>query len=166
MVKAFRCSLVTDQLVFRYIFAVTKPSRVATRNGQTGHLPQNFCMHDAIHVLHMKSYFLRLCYLYVNFSRQLCRIRAASYWIKLLNNHYTMFPKTPSTEKESIWGASYEVKPVPPPRGVRWAYSPQTKHQTPPNWKIKCYKSMQNFFLVAALKPSIIYRYHFANTQE
>jgi len=64
--------------------------------------PRNFCKHDAIHVLHMKSYFLRLRCLYVNFfSRQLYRIRAASYWIKLLTSQCTMLPKTPNTEPET-----------------------------------------------------------------
>jgi len=64
--------------------------------------PRNFCKHDAIRVFHMKSYFLRLRYLYVNFfSRQLCRIRAASYWTKLLTSQCTMLPKTPNTEPET-----------------------------------------------------------------
>jgi len=78
-------------------------SRAATRNGQTGQLlpPRHFCKHDAIHILHMKSSFLRLRYLYVNFSRQLCRMRAASYWIKVLTNQCTMFPETTNTEQKT-----------------------------------------------------------------
>jgi len=67
--------------------------------------PRNFRKHDAIHVLHMKSYFSGLRYLYVNFfSRQLCRMRAASYWIKQLTNQCSMQPKTPNTEPETSCG--------------------------------------------------------------
>ena len=68
--------------------------------------PRNFCKHDGIHALHMKSHFSRLRYLYVNFfSRQLFRIRAASYWIKQLNNQCTMLPKTSSTESQTSFEA-------------------------------------------------------------
>jgi len=79
--------------------------RAATRNGKPGNCPppRSFCKHDGIHVLHMRSYFSRLRYLYVKFfSRQLFRIRAALYWIKLLTKQCTMLRKTLSTESETI----------------------------------------------------------------
>jgi len=50
--------------------------RVATRNGQTGQLPppETFA-NMMVFVLYMKRFFSKLCYLYVNFSRQPFRIR-------------------------------------------------------------------------------------------
>jgi len=110
-------------------------TRAATRNGQTGQFPpkKNFRKHDAIQVLHMKSYFSRLRYLYVNFfSIQLCRIRAASYLIKQLTNQCTMLPKTPNTEPETScealvvkWNQSRRHG------GLWWAYPPKYSYTSP-----------------------------------
>jgi len=33
--------------------------------------------------------------------------------------------------RDKLWGASYEVKPVPPPRGVWWAYPPKQSSKLP-----------------------------------
>ena len=138
MVWFFRSTLtVILQLCYSFVlFSMVSrqlwvDARAATRNGQTGQLPpRNFCKHDGILVLHLKRYFSRLRYLYVNFfSRQLIRIRVASYWIKLLNNRCTMLPKTPNTDPET----SFEAL------GLKWKHSsrheglmglsPQTKLQ-------------------------------------
>jgi len=45
--------------------------------------------------------------------------------------------------RDKLWGASYEVKPVPSPRGALVGLSPQVKLQAPQNWNMKSYKSMQ-----------------------
>ena len=106
--------------------------------------PRNFCKHDGIHELHMKSYFSRLRYLYVNFfSRQRFRIRAASYWIKLLTNQYALLTKNPSTEPETSFVALAMRWNQPRLHGGLVDLSPQTKLQTPPNWNMKRNKSMQ-----------------------
>ena len=93
----------------------------------------------------MKSYFSRLRYLYVNFSRQLCRIRASLYWIKLLTSHWIYHASENSQHRtgDKLWGASCEVKPVPSPREALLGLSPQTKLQAPLNWNMTRYKSMQ-----------------------
>jgi len=68
--------------------------------------PQNFCKHDGIHVLHMKRFFTKLCYLYVNFSRQLFRIRMCCVILdETINQSMYHASETPSTEPKTSFEA-------------------------------------------------------------
>jgi len=91
-------SVDTGQLLLLFAFVLNQ-GRNKQRANRAIAPPRNFCKHDGIHVLHMKSYFSRLRHLYVNFSRQLFRIRAASYWIKLLNQ--SMHPASENSQNRT-----------------------------------------------------------------
>jgi len=76
--------------------------------------PRNFCKHDGIHVLHMKRFFTKLCYLYVNFfSRQLFRIRVCCVILdKTINRSmYHAAENSQHRTGDKLWGVSCEVKP-------------------------------------------------------
>jgi len=64
----------------------------------TGNCPlRNLYKHDGFHVLHTKSYFSKLRYIYVNFSRNFFAcVYAASYRIE--QNQNTVLTETPNTE--------------------------------------------------------------------
>jgi len=93
--RSFETTVIWDHVHLRpHSFETTVIWDQGRNQERANCLPRNFCKH----VLHMKSHFSRLRYLYVNFfSRQLHHIRAASYWIKLLTSQCAMFPKTSNT---------------------------------------------------------------------
>ena len=133
-IKQFEINFFNPMTTLEFSWSCAQGRRPQPGTGKPGNCPpRNFCEDDAIHVLHMKSYFLRLRYLYVNFfSRQLCRIRAASYWIKLLTSQCTMLPKTPNTEPETScealvvkWNQSRRHG------GLWWAYPPKQSSKHP-----------------------------------